>query len=129
MKQKLVLVGGDTLALLFFSWLGRTSHGETDIAGIFSTAFPFWLGWMCAGWVLGGYRPESQKTVGSALRTTVRVWAVGIPLGLLIRALWLRRSIPLSFAAITLTTTLLIMSLWRSSWAYLNRRRDVQRGA
>lgn len=128
MKQKLVLVGGDTLALLFFSWLGRTSHGETDIPGIFSTAFPFWLGWMCAAWVLGGYHPKSQEAVGKALRTTVRVWAVGIPLGLLIRALWLRRSIPLSFAAVTLTTTLLIMSLWRGGWAYLNRRRGLQQG-
>ena len=123
MKGRLTLIVGDTIALLFFAWLGRASHGKAGLLGIVETALPFWLGWMGAGWVLGAYRPEAHESTRAALGTTVRVWAVGIPLGLVIRAVWLRRGIPLSFAVVTMLTTLVILGLWRGGWAYLQERR------
>ncbi|MDQ7029038.1 MAG: DUF3054 domain-containing protein [Ardenticatenia bacterium] len=120
---RLTLLIGDTITLFVFAWLGRMSHQKSGLIEVVGTAWPFWVGWWCASVVLGAYRPDaSALPPTAALRLVAKTWALGIPLGLLVRALWTRRPIPLSFAVVTLLTTLVLMSLWRTGFAVLRQR-------
>ncbi len=123
-RAQLALIIGDTVTLFVFAWLGRVSHQKSGLVETVGTAWPFWVGWLCAGWLLGAYRSQAATLSPTrALRLTAKTWALGVPLGLLVRALWMRRAIPPSFAVVTMMTTLVLMTLWRVGFAALSRRR------
>lgn len=111
------LVAGDAFTLLLFAWIGRASHAEgLDVVETVETAAPFLLGWFIAAPLLGGYGSEATADVRSAVKATARSWIAGIPLGLLFRALYLRKGIPVSFAIVSMLTTLMLLSLWRAGY-------------
>jgi hypothetical protein len=129
---QLVLVVGDIVSFLAFAALGRSSHGEAAGLGAFlevvKTAAPFLLGWFLAAPFLGAYRLAEKpgapllRVVPFARRTAL-AWLAAWPLGLALRALFLWRGIPVSFALVTFITNIIFLVGWRSLFAWLASRR------
>src|SRR5690606_34224529 len=87
--QQVILVVGDLLAFLFFGALGRASHElELSLATAIGAAYPFALGWLVMGLILGTFRPERAvrplEAVKWAWLTWVAAWVVGHFLGQLL---------------------------------------------
>lgn len=132
-----LLVIGDIIAFLVFAAIGRRSHGEaaglTAMFEVAQTAAPFIIGWFLAAPFLKAYRLDTagagvapaRRTalVGPLLKRTALAWLVACPIGLVLRALFLSRGIPLSFAIITFITNLFLLGGWRSAFAWFVARR------
>ncbi|KAJ4964835.1 hypothetical protein NE237_016684 [Protea cynaroides] len=103
-----LLSGGDVLALLLFAAIGRFSHGfpVLDIETL-HTADPFIAGWFLSAYFLGGYGEDGRGMNGMsrAVIATAKSWAVGFPLGMVIRAAKLGHIPPASFALVTMGST------------------------
>ncbi|NJP05107.1 MAG: DUF3054 domain-containing protein [Chloroflexaceae bacterium] len=126
----IILIIGDTISFLVFAALGRSSHGFTAgftaLPEIATTAAPFLLGWLLAAPFAGAYRalPASSNRLTTSLRRTSLAWVLAWPLGLALRALYLQRGIPVSFAIVTFITNLLILNIWRAVATWLNPPRQ-----
>jgi hypothetical protein len=79
----------DGLALVAFVTVGLLSHDHTlSLTGYARDLLPLLAGWFGAAALFGLYRGH-----GSARRSLLLTWAVGVPVGVLIRALVLGRSL------------------------------------
>jgi hypothetical protein len=123
---------GDIVSFLVFAALGRSSHGEAAGLGalfeVAKTATPFLLGWFLAAPWLGAYRLAEKPgapplQVGPFVRRTALAWLAAWPLGLALRALFLWRGIPVSFALVTFITNIIFLVGWRGIFAWLASRR------
>ncbi|ESQ30972.1 hypothetical protein EUTSA_v10011734mg [Eutrema salsugineum] len=84
-----LLAGGDVLALLLFSAIGRFSHGFPVFSiDTLHTADPFIAGWFLSAYFLGGYAEEGRGMKGQskAVLAAAKSWALGVPLGMIIRS-------------------------------------------
>jgi len=117
---------GDTVALLAFATLGRAEHNTgLALSGIVTTALPFIVAWYGVGLWLGAFREASVSSgAGRALRAVMLPWLLAWPLGLQLRALWLDRPIPTSFAIVVLITAFIMLAGWRTMYALFRRRRN-----
>lgn len=117
------LIVGDTVVFLLFAWLGRSSHAEAaglDAAGeTVATAAPFILGWFLVAPWFGAFRAKTLEQPGRILARTGLAWLVAGPVGLLLRALFLQRGIPPSFALVTLAVNAVLLLGWRGAFAGL----------
>lgn len=127
------LVAGDLLAFLVFAAIGRRSHGAAAgldaLLAVAWTAAPFMLGWFAVAPFSGALRwglpapakvaPSRGALVAALTRRTALTWLLALPLGLLLRAIFLQRGIPLSFAIVTFATNLVILCGWRAVFAWL----------
>ncbi|XP_071711038.1 uncharacterized protein [Rutidosis leptorrhynchoides] len=115
--QVALLSGGDVLAILLFSAIGRFSHGfavfDTET---FRTADPFIAGWVLSAYFLGGYGDDGRGVNGktNAITAAVKSWALGIPLGILIRATSIGHIPATSFIAVTMGSTAVLLIGWRA---------------
>ncbi|XP_059631173.1 uncharacterized protein LOC132274042 [Cornus florida] len=112
-----LLAGGDVLALLFFSAIGRFSYGfsvfDTQTLGI---ADPFIAGWILGAYFLGGYGEDGRGMNGfsKAVITATKSWSLGIPVGMTIRAATVGHIPPPSFILVTLGSTAFLLIGWRA---------------
>ncbi len=117
------LVLGDLVALLLFAALGRSSHdrppGAIPFVGVISTAAPFIIGWFSVGAVLGAFKQSAVSSVRSAFLRAAGTWLVAGPVGLLLRALFLQRGIPLSFAVVVMSVNFVLLGAWRTLYTWL----------
>lgn len=122
----LQLLIGDIVAILLFATLGRGAHSmELGLAGILNTAFPFLIMWLLVAWLLGGYRPAAYENPGkAAVRAIVLVLVAG-PLALLLRSFILSRPIVITFAIISVSTNLILLTLWRTAFAFFRGRKGA----
>jgi len=113
-----VLIFGDAVGLLVFAVIGRISHGEVLSLETFGTAFPFLIGWYTAAGLLGGYGKAARGEYGllPAVGAAAKCWAVGQPIGLVLRGLLKGYIPPLSFALVTSVATGVIMVGWRAAF-------------
>ncbi|KAK9069504.1 hypothetical protein SSX86_011408 [Deinandra increscens subsp. villosa] len=112
-----LLSGGDVLAILMFSAIGRFSHGFSVFdSETLRTADPFIAGWFLSAYFLGGYGDDGRGLNGktNAITAAVKSWALGIPLGLLIRATSIGHIPPTRFIAVTMGSTALLLIGWRA---------------
>ncbi|KAL8251709.1 hypothetical protein R6Q59_035402 [Mikania micrantha] len=112
-----LLSGGDVLAILLFSAIGRFSHGFSVFdAETLRTADPFIAGWFLSAYFLGGYGDEGRGLNGKtkAITAAVKSWALGIPLGIAIRATSIGHIPATSFIAVTMGSTALLLIGWRA---------------
>lgn len=127
-----VLIGGDVLALLAFAAIGRSSHGADSgfgaVGAVAGVALPFILGWLLAAPLLGLFRPEIVARPASVLQRVPLACVIAVPLGLGLRALFLQRGIPISFALVTAVTIVVIMLLWRGGFAWWQSRAAARSG-
>ena len=87
------------------------------------TAAPFLLGWFAVVPFVGALRGELLAQPGSLLKRTALAWLIAWPLGLGLRALFLQRGIPLSFALVTGITNTVLLLGWRGIAAWVLGRR------
>jgi hypothetical protein len=127
-RRGVLLAGGDALAFLVFSAIGRASHSEAAGLGalleVAETAAPFAIGWFVVAPLAGAFKAELAERPRALLARTALAWLLAWPLGLLLRALIRQAGIPLSFAIVTLITNLLILLSWRGAFAWLASRRS-----
>ncbi|MEN9938645.1 MAG: hypothetical protein RLZZ387_5224 [Chloroflexota bacterium] len=115
------LVAGDVAAFLVFSAVGRSSHGAAAgldaLLQVAGTAAPFAVGWFLVAPFVGVFGPAAVSGVRPMVARTALAWLLAWPIGLALRALLLQRSVPLSFALVTLVTVLVILVVWRGVFA------------
>ncbi|KAK1432300.1 hypothetical protein QVD17_09195 [Tagetes erecta] len=112
-----LLSGGDVLAILLFSAIGRFSHGFDVLdAETLRTADPFMAGWFLSAYFLGGYGNDGRGLNGktNAIIAAVKSWAVGIPLGIIIRSASIGHVPPIAFIAVTMGSTAVLLIGWRT---------------
>ncbi|KAL1540294.1 hypothetical protein AAHA92_24665 [Salvia divinorum] len=112
-----VLAGGDVAMLLLFAAIGRSSHGLSVFDfETFKTADPFIAGWFLSAYFLGGYSKEGRGKNGlqSAVVAAAKSWSLGIPLGIIIRALSIGHPPPTNFMLVTMGSTAVLLIGWRA---------------
>ncbi|VVB17422.1 unnamed protein product [Arabis nemorensis] len=112
-----LLAGGDVLALLLFSALGRFSHGFPVFSiDTLHTADPFIAGWFLSAYFLGGYAEEGRGMKGrsKALVAAAKSWGLGIPLGVAIRSTTSGHIPAASFILVTMGSTAVLLIGWRA---------------
>ena len=101
-----LLAASDGLAIVVFVSIGLLSHARgITAAGYAHDALPLLGGWFAAGLLFGAYRRPTPRAL-------LATWAVGVPLGVLIRALVLGRSLDgdqAAFLGVALCFTLLFV--------------------
>jgi hypothetical protein len=121
-----ILVVGDLISFFLFAWIGRRSHAEAAGLAAFwetlATAAPFMVAWFLIAPWLGAFRRDTFASPQLILTRTALAWLCAWPVGLGLRALFLQRGIPLSFALVTGATNLVMLTAWRGVFAWLNRR-------
>src|SRR5207249_4159581 len=120
--RHVVLVVGDVVALVLFALLGLASHHKSIGAhGLFRDAFPVVVGWLLAAGTFDLYRRPSR---GRFLVT----WLAGVGGGVLVRGLVLHRHVLggsyLSFLAVSLIVTLVLLLAWRGAYWLVRERID-----
>ncbi|KAL6215372.1 hypothetical protein ACLB2K_014803 [Fragaria x ananassa] len=112
-----LLAGGDVLALLTFAAIGRFSHGFPvfDLDTL-RTADPFIAGWFLSAYFLGGFGEDGRGTNGlpKAVAASAKSWALGIPLGIGIRAYTAGHIPSLSFVLVSMGSTAVLLLGWRT---------------
>ncbi|CAN0922017.1 hypothetical protein LINGRAHAP2_LOCUS32892 [Linum grandiflorum] len=112
-----VLAGGDVLSLLIFSSIGRLSHGFPVLdVDTLRTADPFIAGWFLGAYFLGGYSEDGRGMNGmsKAVVAAAKSWAVGIPLGIVIRAATSGHVPAYTFVLVTMGSTGVLLTGWRA---------------
>lgn len=127
-----VLIGGDLVTLLLFTWFGRSSHAlsSLDIAAMLTTAAPFLISWFVLAPLAGLFRAEVSQAWQKFVPRILLVWLIGGPLAGLLRTLFLGRSIPEgiipTFVLITMVVASLFILTWRLGYSWwVNRRRSL----
>jgi hypothetical protein len=114
-----VLPLADALGILTFATVGLLSHDHAlSLSGYARDALPVLGGWFAAALLFGAYRRPSTRTL-------LATWIVGVPLGILIRALALGRNLDgdeAVFLGISLAFTLLFVLAWRAALGLVVRR-------
>ncbi|XVF64228.1 hypothetical protein PTKIN_Ptkin09bG0151800 [Pterospermum kingtungense] len=111
-----LLAGGDVLALLLFSAIGRYNHGLPIFQmDTLRTADPFIAGWFLSAYFLGGYGEDGLGANGlsKAIIAAAKSWGLGIPLGLIIRAATSGHIPPYTFVLVTMGSTSVLLIGWR----------------
>jgi len=123
-----LLMGGDLLVLLLFTWVGRSSHSlsSIDISGGLAAAAPFIISWFLIAPWFGLFHVEVSQTWRKLVPRLLLVWLIGGPLAGLLRALFLGRPIPEgivpTFVVVTMTVASLFMLIWRLGYIWwINR--------
>ncbi|KAA8538264.1 hypothetical protein F0562_027913 [Nyssa sinensis] len=112
-----LLAGGDVLALLLFSAIGRFSHGFSVFdTETLRTADPFIAGWFLGAYFLGGFGEDGRGMNGpsKAVIAAGKSWFLGIPVGLVIRSLTVGHIPPPNFILVTMGSTALLLVGWRA---------------
>ncbi|KAJ0981837.1 hypothetical protein J5N97_010092 [Dioscorea zingiberensis] len=112
-----ILAGGDVLCLLLFAAFGRFNHGlpVVDLETA-RTADPFVAGWLLSAYFLGAFGDDGKGVNGpaKAIVAAAKSWAVGIPLGLAIRATTSGHIPPTPFILVTMGSTGILLIGWRA---------------
>jgi hypothetical protein len=117
-----ILVAGDLVALITFAVIGRYSHGLTGLNwDVIQTADPFIAGWLLGSFFLGGYGPDGQgmNGVSGAATAAIKSWAVGVPLGLIIRTIVTSHVPAQAFILVSLGSLFVLMVGWRIAYVYV----------
>jgi len=126
-----ILLAGDVLSLLIFTYIGERDHelldGENPLFRLLLVTFAFALPWVVAGWVLGAFPRGEALTARSLLLRSVNTWLVAVPLGVLVRAYLLGLQVIVrSFVVAGLVFIGLFLLGWRLAfvliWLWLERR-------
>ncbi|MFY9587876.1 MAG: DUF3054 domain-containing protein [Actinomycetota bacterium] len=117
---------GDAAAIVFFVIIGLSNHDEgITLKGIARTALPILGAWFALA-------PFTKTYARPGLRSLLATWAFAVPVGVAIRAAFLRRSADASqftFLVVAAIVTLALLFSWRALLALLERRMtsDVRR--
>lgn len=120
----IALIVGDFLTLFIFIWIGRISHSFPmwDILGTLTVAAPFLLGWFLVTPWFGLFQAEVSQNWRKLVPRLLLAWAIGGPLALVLRDLFLGRpligGIILTFAVIMLVGSTIFLLAWRLGYIW-----------
>ena len=118
----LALLAGDLVALFLFVLAGQMDHdllpGANPLWFTLSRGWPFLLVWLVVGWLVGAFRLPSETGWRALARElggrALHGWLIAAPLGVVLRALVLGRSVvPVLFFLTTLGFGALFLLAWR----------------
>lgn len=115
-------VAADAIAFAAFALVGMASHDGISAQGFLRDALPLAAGWSAAAAGFALYRRPTRRAL-------LLTWIVGVPLGVLVRALALGRATEprqLAFLATTLVFSLAFVALLRllATWTVGQRARE-----
>jgi len=109
----------DVVALAGFILIGVRSHSDAAAVSIFLRNFvPLTGSWLVVAWLVGTYRPPTPTALIATL-------LIAIPIGVLLRALWVRSwsaGEVLTFALVALLFATMLIGLGRAISAVLGAR-------
>lgn len=128
-SQVVILIIGDLLVLLSFVAIGRRSHSMSvaDFGATLITTLPFVISWFVVTPWFGIYRAQVYSVWQSLVPRLLLAWAVAGPLALILRALFLGRSIftgimP-TFALVSIAYIGVVALIWRLAFMWwVNRK-------
>nr|KYP72489.1 hypothetical protein KK1_005078 [Cajanus cajan] len=112
-----LLAGADVLALFLFATIGRYSHGLSVLdLDTLRTADPFIAGWFLGAYFLGGFGEDGRGMNGlsKGVIATAKSWAVGIPIGIVIRAATAGHLPNYGFVFVSLGSTAVLLITFRA---------------
>lgn len=131
MLQLVILIIGDLLVLLSFVVIGRRSHSMSvaDFGAILITALPFVISWFVVTPWFGIYKARFYSVWQSLVPRLLLAWAVAGPLALILRALFLGRSILTgiipTFALVSFAYIGLVALIWRFAFMWWVNRKNA----
>lgn len=106
----------DVALVVVFAAIGRASHAESILAGLWITSWPF-LAALVAGWTLS----LAWRSPLAVIRTGLPVWLVTVVGGMLLRAV-AGQGVQIAFVIVAASVLLLFLVGWRGLVALLRRR-------
>jgi Protein of unknown function (DUF3054) len=113
----LASLAADLALVVVFAAIGRASHDEAVLSGLWITAWPF-----LAGLALGWLATFAWRAPAAPVRTGLGVWAVTVIGGMLLRAAS-DQGVAVAFVIVASVTLLLLLVGWRVVAALVARRR------
>lgn len=111
----------DSVAVILFSGVGRATHGDDPIMGIWETSWTFLLA-LVIGWGIA----LAWRAPMAPLRTGLPVWAVTVVGGMLLR--WgSGQGVALPFVLVAAGTLLVLLVGWRLLARLILRRGAARR--
>jgi hypothetical protein len=104
---------------MVFAAIGRASHHEDVLSGLFVTAWPFLVS-LTAGWLIA----QGWRAPAAPVRTGLPVWALTVAGGMLLRAV-AGQGVVLAFVIVAAIVLLLFLVGWRVIARLITRRRHV----
>ncbi|WP_018131358.1 DUF3054 domain-containing protein [Effusibacillus pohliae] len=121
MKRWILLIG-DLLMLILFAFIGQSEHKTfTTLGGTLKTAAPFMIAWGVVALIFGLYNMRHYETFAAMFKRTLPVWAIAIPAGLALRALFLGKGIKVPFLVVAMISTFVLLFVWRFLFTWLAR--------
>ncbi len=125
-QSRLILVMGDVVIFMFFTFTGRETHapGDTNLfVNALPTLLPFVIVWFVIAALSRVYRSGVIADLRSAVLHTLIAWLVAAPIAIVIRAILLSRTaIPWQFVAVTIGLVGTLLLVWHGGAAwYLSR--------
>lgn len=126
MKNRLMCLSIDALAVLIFATVGRQSHERgLSILGILDTAAPFLVALAIVSlvlWILPGTR---SRDVHELFPSGVAIWLVTFAGGLALRVAF-GGTAALAFQIVAAVSLAILLIGWRLAWALRQRRRKLR---
>lgn len=115
----LAALAADIVLVVVFAAIGRASHDEPVLAGLWTTSWPF-LAALAVGWLV----TLAWRAPAAPVRTGLGVWAVTVVGGMLLRAAS-GQGTAVAFIVVASITLLLFLVGWRLVAALVARRSRV----
>ena len=130
-SQVIILIIGDLLVLLSFVAIGRRSHSMSiaDAGATLMTALPFVISWFLVTPWFGVYKARIYTVWQKLVPRLLLAWVVAGPLALVLRALFLGRSIPAgimpTFALVSIAYIGVVALIWRLAFMWWVNRKQA----
>ncbi len=106
----------DLVLVVVFAAIGRASHDEPVLSGLWTTSWPFRVG-LAVGWLV----TLAWRAPAAPVRTGLGVWAVTVIGGMLLRAAS-GQGVAVAFVVVASITLLVFLVGWRVVAALVARR-------
>ena len=126
MKNRYLLILGDSVTLGVITLIGFASHGELSVASLprmMTTFLPLLAGWFLAAPWLGLFKLQKQNY--SFLWRVPLTMLLSAPLTSVLRAVILNESALPLFTLILGGSTTIALWIWRCIWELINRSKAV----
>jgi hypothetical protein len=107
----------DAVLVVVFAAIGRASHGEAVLAGLFTTAWPFLVG-LVVGWLA----TLAWRAPMRPVRTGIGVWAATVVVGMVLRAVS-GQGVVVAFVIVAAVVLAAFLVGWRGIAALVRRLR------
>jgi len=124
MRNRNILIIGDTLAIALVTLIGFATHGETDLSFLprfLATFIPLSISWFLLAPWFGLFQQEITSNPKGLWRPAL-VMLFAMPLAALLRAMILNSAVIPIFAIVLGATSALGMTIWRRLYFLFNRK-------